>query len=130
VTNLVSDTISEVADDGTLLLNQVGGGGLQSPVFVAVDAGQNVWFSNFFSSFAELAGNGGSQAAGTPISPSAGAHAMGGYGLDAGLGEPNYIAPDRSGNIWTADQAKDTVVMFFGLATPTATPIRPVPIAP
>jgi hypothetical protein len=130
VANELDDTFSEVADDGTALLQKVSGGGVQGPIHVAVDAAQNVWFANFESSIAEIAGHGGSLAAGTSISPSTGAHGAGGYGLDAGIGEPNYIAPDPSGNLWLADYARNTVVMFIGLAAPTKTPIQPTPATP
>jgi hypothetical protein len=131
VANEGNDTISAVQDDGAPLLTQVTGGGLENPIFVAVDAAQNVWFSNFFSSISEFAGKAGPLApGGTPISPTLGAYGTGGYGLDARLGEPKSIVPDRAGNIWVTNQDYNNLTMFFGLATPTVTPIRPVPIAP
>jgi hypothetical protein len=40
------------------------------------------------------------------------------------------IAPDRSGNVWVSNENTDTLVMFFGLATPTVTPVQPVPTVP
>jgi hypothetical protein len=130
VTNLLNGSISEVAEDGSKTLTEVTGGGLDYPMYIAVDAAQNLWISNDTRSFVEFAGNANALLAGQPISPSTGAHDDGGYGLDSGLSEPNYIAPDRSGNLWLADQVNNSVVMFFGLATPTVTPIQPIPSAP
>jgi hypothetical protein len=130
VTSLYSDYISAVANNGTVYLGVVKGGGLESPAYVAVDAAQNVWVGNFYYSFSEIAGVSSALGAGTPISPSTGAYGTGGYGLDAGLEEPKYIAPDRSGNLWMTNQATNTLTMFFGLAAPTVTPIQPIPKAP
>jgi Putative Ig domain len=131
VANYLGSTFSEVGSDGTVLINQATGGGIIFPYAVAVDAGQNVWFTNFDNgSFSEIAGSGGTITAGTALSPTTGVNGNGGYGLDATLGEPFSIAPDLSGNLWISDEAENDVVMFFGLATPTVTPLQPVPTAP
>ncbi len=148
VTNFGSNSVSEIApgcDTNTVhrstlctgaggnvvTLNQVTGGGLYTPQGIVVDAGQNVWVSNLhapqgttYGAIAELAGNSNSLAAGTAISPSTG------YGLDAQMSEPFWLAVDPSGNIWVSDEGANTVVMFFGVATPTATPVGPTPTAP
>jgi sugar lactone lactonase YvrE len=130
VANLLNDSISEVGNDGTLLLDRITGGGLDFPEYVAVDAAQNVWVSNLLAAISEFAGQGNTLAAGTPISPSTGAHGAGGYGLDSDMSEPNYIAPDRSGNLWVSNQSNNSITMFYGIAAPTATPIQPIPTAP
>jgi hypothetical protein len=111
-------------------LNQVTGGGLSYPGNLSVDAAQNLWVVNVYSpglqhgSFSEMAGNGGTLAAGTAISPA------NGYGLDVLLVQPFAIVPDASGNLWVSNTEQSNLVMFFGLATPTATPARPYPVAP
>jgi hypothetical protein len=123
--------VSEVRSDGFVLINQHLGGGATSSFALAIDAGQNVWLTNLDDeSISEIAGSAGSLAPGTPISPTTGVHGDGGYGLDAKLLEPFGIAPDQSGNIGVSNNGNDTVTMFFGLATPTATPLGPVPTAP
>ena len=92
---------------------------------MAIDAAQNVWFANFLNgTISEIAGTSGSLAAGTGISPATG------YGLDIALIEPLGIAPDSAGNIWLANGGKDAIVMFFGLGTPTVTPVRSIPTNP
>lgn len=112
-------------------------GGLYYPQKVVVDAAQNVWVVNLRGeSISELAGNANTLAPGTGISPNTTYNAdgsinkQGGYGLDANLIEPYDLAPDASGNIWVTNEAQNNLVMFFGLATPTATPRLPVPTAP
>ncbi len=148
VSNFGSNSISEIApgcDTNTInrsstctgtggnviTLNQVSTGGLYSPQGIVVDAGQNVWVSNFHSTgtgvgaaIVEIAGNANTLAAGTGISPATG------YGTDAGMVEPFALALDPSGNIWVSDEGANQVVMFFGLATPTATPVGPTPTRP
>jgi streptogramin lyase len=44
--------------------------------------------------------------------------------------EPYGIAVDASGNIWVSSEATNNLILFFGLAAPTATPRLPVPVAP
>jgi hypothetical protein len=119
------------------------GGGLASPSKLIVDAAQNIWVANYHgvdvgypSTITELAGNGNTVAAGTPLSPSTVRNsngtvtAAGGFGLDAKLLNTFGISADASGNLWTSNNALDNVVMFFGLAAPTATPRVPVPVTP
>lgn len=123
--NYISSTFSEVADNGTVLVQRQQGGGITAPVGVAVDAGQNVWFANYHgASISHIAGSAGTVAAGTALSPATG------LGVDAGLSLPYGIAADRSGNVWVSNFNNNKLVMFFGLAAPTATPTRPVPVAP
>lgn len=112
-----------------LLLSDMTGGGVDGPAMLSIDAAQNVWVPNFQgNSLTELAGNEGALAAGTPISPSTGVYGKPGYGQDANLDQPYGVVPDRAGNLWVSSAF--SVVMFFGLATPTVTPVQPVPTAP
>jgi hypothetical protein len=138
VANYLGSSFSEVSGaDGSVPVDLGTGGGVLFPYAVAVDADQNVWFTNFdIGSISEIAGtpltpNATRPTAGTPISPSTGGiYGIGGYGLDAALGEPFSIAPDRAGNVWVSNEGQNTLVMFFGLAVPTVTPLQPVPTAP
>jgi streptogramin lyase len=111
-------------------------GGLASPAKVIVDAAQNVWVVNYHGqSITELAGSSASTP-GAGISPSTTyntdgtVNVQGGYGLDANLLEPFDLAADASGNIWVANEANNDLVMFFGIAAPTATPRLPTPVTP
>jgi hypothetical protein len=133
IANYLGASFSEVGSDGTLLIDRSTIGGLDSPQFVAIDAGQNIWFSNYVvagGSITEIAGNAGTVTTGTALSPTTGVYGVGGFGLDVPLDEPWGIAPDRSGNVWVSNEGNDSLVMFFGLATPTVTPLQPVPTAP
>ena len=99
-------------------------GGVQTPDAIAVDSAGTVWVANQHAqSFTELAG------AASP-SPGAGLSPATGFGLDSGLQEAVAIAPDRSGNVWIADKNGNALFLFFGLATPTATPQQSLPSAP
>ncbi len=124
-------SFSEVAPNGSVLLNEQTGGGLNSPGGGAVDAGGQFWVANYngangaqYGTFSEIAGNGTTVAPGTPLSPASG------LGLDAAMSSDYTIAPDASGNLWLAVRNGNSLRMFFGLATPTATPATPLPQAP
>jgi hypothetical protein len=120
------------AGDGTTSV-PIGGstaGGVNHPQAIAIDAGQNVWFTNFIDrSISEVAGS-AAPVPGAAISPSIGIYGPGGYGLDASLVKPYSLLPDRSGNLWVSNDGSPTLTMFFGLATPTITPLRSVPTPP
>ncbi|HEX4154514.1 MAG TPA: hypothetical protein VHY48_02765 [Acidobacteriaceae bacterium] len=123
-------SVAEIAPDGSVTQDFLTAGGIQNPSGIAVDAAQNVWVTNYLSpvgvtyqSFSELAGS-TSPTPGAAISPSTG------YGLDADLIEPFGLAIDASGNIWISNNGKNDLVMFFGLAAPTATPRTVTPVAP
>lgn len=126
----VSANAACMVANNVVTLSNVTGGGLSYPGQLSVDAGQNIWVVNVYTpgqtqgSFTEIAGNAGTLAAGTPISPATG------YGLDVPIVQPYQIVPDASGNLWLSNQAKNNLLMYFGLATPTATPARPYPAAP
>jgi hypothetical protein len=120
-------TVTELDPNGNVLLCNVTGGGLRYPARLTVDAGNHVWVANL------VGGSVSEIAAGTAVSPAApasGGGYTGGYGGDAGLAEPYNAAPDASGNLWVSNSQNNDIVMFFGLATPTATPAGPVPLAP
>ena len=118
-------SVSEIANDGSVPLVSDTDGGISQPSGIAVDAAQNVWVSNYIdNTFSELSGNGGSLAPGTGLSPA------GGYGLDSSLNSPFSIVPDATGSLWVSSEGTNQVVKFFGLATPTVTPVNPRPSAP
>ena len=117
-------TFSEVSPTGGVILQDATVPGLSTPGGAAIDAGGQFWVLNYHSgSIVGIAGNNTTVPAGTALSPVA-------LGNDAGLIEPFSIAPDRSGNLWVSNSAQNSLVMFFGLATPTATPATPRPSMP
>jgi hypothetical protein len=134
--NYGTDSVSEVSSAGSVVISNDSAGGVVSPSAVAVDGAQNVWVANYRAtrynaSISELAGNGNTLAAGSGISPNyVSAAAPGGYGLDAGLIIPYALMADASGNLWVANTGNNDLVMFFGLTTPTATPMLSLPKAP
>jgi Putative Ig domain len=132
VANYLNSSFSEVGPDGTVLINQKPlDSNRATPYSAAIDAAQNVWFTSLdSSSILEVAGSSSATTPGTELSPSTGVHGKGGFGLDASLIEPYGLAPDRSGNLWVSNDGQNTLVMFFGLATPTVTPLQPTPTAP
>lgn len=127
VANYNNSSVSEVSSTGAVLIAADSSGGIagNDPNGIAIDAAQTVWVANFRgSNFSELTGNSGTATAGAALSPSTG------YGLDANLVLPFGVAPDASGDIWVTNFGGASVVMFFGLATPTAAPAIASPAAP
>ena len=117
-------TFSEVSSTGKILIQEQAVPGLSTPAGAAVDAGGQLWVLNYHSgSFIGIAGNSTTVPVGTGLSPIA-------LGKDANLLEPFAIAPDPSGNLWVSNRAMNNLVMFFGMATPTATPATPRPSQP
>ena len=117
-------TISEISPNGAVLIQDAQVANLSTPSGASMDAGNQFWVLNYHSgSFAAVDGSNASPTVGTAISPIA-------LGLDAKLTEPFSIMPDASGNLWISNRAQNNLVMFFGLATPTATPIMAKPVAP
>ncbi len=125
ISNYLADSVIELDGVGNVLATVTGGGmDGSAPAGIAVDASQNVWVANYYgNNFTEIGGNGVSSAA-TVISPSYG------YGLDANLSQPYTVAPDAGGNLWVSNFGSSTLTMFFGLVTPTKTPLLPAPVAP
>jgi hypothetical protein len=127
----VAEVVTDNSGTSTLAISGLNTGGIDHPIAVAVDATQDVWFSNSLgNSITELAGSPNPLPAGTALSPTTGVYSTGGYGLDAGLDSPFTLLPDRSGNLWVSNAGGLSVTMFFGLAVPTITPLQPVPTAP
>ncbi len=130
-TGAFAEVVTDSSGKVTLPITDSDVGGVNHPALVVIDGGQNVWISNYRgASISEIAGNHTTVPGGTALSPTDGLYGTGGFGLDAGLNAPLGIAPDRSGNLWVSNEGSSTVTMFFGLATPTATPVRPTPTAP
>ncbi|MGI4828259.1 MAG: hypothetical protein ACRYFU_08730, partial [Janthinobacterium lividum] len=108
-------TFSEVASNGTILMQDKTVPGLSTPGGAVVDAGGQFWVLNYHDgSFLGIAGNQNTLPAGSGLSPIA-------LGKDANLVEPFRMVTDASGNLWVSNRAMNNVVMFFGLATPTVT---------
>jgi hypothetical protein len=125
-----SGAVTVLASNGTITQDFLTAGGITVPSHIAIDAAQNVWVSNLHTtvtgateSFTELAGS-NSSSPGSAISPSTG------YGLDAGLLLPYALSVDPSGNLWVSNTGGNSLVMFFGIAAPTKTPMPATPQAP
>jgi len=130
--SVISSSISSNPEDAVLIDggSVVGSGYTSQGSGVAVDAAQNVWIANYGGdSISELAGiqSTSTHALGAMLSPAAGF----GYSAVAPLlSQPYALAPDASGNLWVSNYGNNKVVMFFGLATPTKSPVQPIPLAP
>jgi len=130
--SIISSSISSSPEDAVLLDggSVVGAGYTSDGSGVAVDAAQNVWIANYGGdSISELAGihAAAPHSLGDMLSPASG------FGYSAStplLSQPYTLAPDASGNLWVSNYGSNKIVMFFGLATPTKSPVRPTPIAP
>ncbi|HTV07713.1 MAG TPA: hypothetical protein VMD97_01555 [Candidatus Aquilonibacter sp.] len=118
--------------DGSIVQDYITAGGITNPSGLVLDAAGDVWISNLhtksgsgtrYETISELAGV-PSGNAGTAISPSTG------YGLDAQMLLPYGLAIDPSGNVWVSNKGGNDLVMFFGLAAPTKTPMPVTPTAP
>lgn len=123
-------SVALLGPDGSILQDFITGGGITDPSGLALDAAGTVWISNLHTTttlrketISELSGA-GSSSPGTALSPSTG------YGLDANLHLPYGLAVDPSGNVWVSSKGGNDLVMFFGLATPTKTPMAVTPQAP
>ncbi len=127
----VAEIVTDNSGNSTAAISGLNTGGINHPISVAVDAAQNVWFSNNVgNSITELAGSTSTLPVGTALSPSTGVYGTGGFGLDASLLDPFTLLPDRSGNLWISNEGLNAITMFFGLAAPTVTPLQPTPTAP
>ncbi len=124
--------VTELGPTGSTINEFITAGGISNPSHIAIDAAQNVWVSNFhapatsgltYESFSELSGI-NSSSPGTALSPSTG------YGLDAKLLSPFSMVVDASGNLWVSNTGANSLVMFFGMAAPTKTPMPITPVAP
>ncbi len=127
VANFYSSTVTEVGPTGTTVLDTGVAGGLDHPSSVAIDGVQDVWVLSYYGArFSHFAGNRvlPGPAAGTVLSSSDG------MGVDAALNRPFSLAVDATGNVWVSDSSNDSVLLFFGLATPVKTPVAPIPVAP
>lgn len=142
VENYDNDTISEVSPSGVVLINQLAISGLMPSNGLSIDAGQNLWIANYHSATTTVGASftGISTSSLTALSPAPSGCTTtdgdttcttpGGFGVDAGMSSPVSTIPDRSGNVWITSKDTNGIVMFFGLAVPTATPLMPTPTAP
>jgi streptogramin lyase len=132
VSDYYGNAFSEVDSTGKVLINDApivnASVNTSYPAGIAIDASQNVWIANYRGqSISELAGA-NSPVPGTVLSGATGL----GYqsGNNPLLLLPYALVPDTAGNVWVSNFGNNNLVMFFGLATPTATPTQPVPVAP
>jgi streptogramin lyase len=83
------------------------GGGLNSPVAIAIDGSEQVWITNGNGSVSEFSN------AGSALSPS------GGF-ADSSLSTPSGIAVDLGGSVWIANKGNNSVTRILGAAAPVA----------
>ena len=87
--------------------------GLAQPTGLAIDAGGNVWLSQYVG-ISEFTSSG--------IAAS-GSEGFGGGTSGTGLTGIASIAIDGSGDVWVANNGNNTVTEFIGLSTPVVTPL-------
>ena len=124
VANYFGNSISEISNSGVVLLNGVGGGGVQHPQGIAVDGSGTVWVANYRGNSISVVSGTPSASPGTFLSPASG------FGTDASLLEPYGLALDASGNAWISNFGNNTVTLFLGVAAPTKTPLAGPPQLP
>ncbi len=125
VANYFGDTVSLMTNSGTVIANNLtGGGSIYHPQGIALDGAGNVWVANYRAPYlTELAGANAS-VPGAALSPATG------LGGDAGQLEAYALALDASGNVWVSNQGSNTITKYIGLATPVKTPLSALPKLP
>ena len=98
--------LANAPNDFTLALTFTGGGNINGPSSLAVDAGGNVWVTNASANSVTQLSHAG---AGTTYSA----------GLD--LNAPAAIAIGTAGNLWVANNGNNTVSRFTTAGAPVAT---------
>jgi hypothetical protein len=117
IANGTGNSITKLSSSGSSLSGPSGftGGGLYSPTGLAIDGAGNAWIANFFGrSVIELS--------------SSGSILSGTKGYTGGAVNPDAIAIDCSGDVWTTNGS--SVTEFIGAATPVVTPLVANLIAP
>jgi hypothetical protein len=113
IANGTGNSVTKLSSSGAVLSGSFGytGGGLHSPTGVAIDGAGNAWIANFFgSSVVELS--------------SSGSILSGSKGYTGGGVDPNAIAIDCSGNVWTTNAGTvGSLTELIGAATPVVTPL-------
>ena len=118
VTNYLGDSISQLANDGTVISTGYSDGlaSISHPQGIAIDGSGHVWVTNILgSSITELAGS-ATNSPGQILSPTAG------WARDAGLNYAYAIAIDASGNLWVVNKTTNILTEIIGMATPVKTP--------
>jgi hypothetical protein len=92
------------------------GGGLSTPVSLAVDGAGYVWIANSGNNTVSEFNN-----ARTAVSPSSGIGAS--YVTGEALSAPSSIAIDQTGGVWVTNKSGNSVTHVFGAAAPTVAPI-------
>jgi hypothetical protein len=99
--------LEETSQIGTVQDTITTGGGLNSPVAIAIDGSEQVWITNGNGSVSEFSN------AGSALSPS------GGF-ADSSLSTPSGIAVDLGGSVWIANKGNNSVTRILGAAAPVA----------
>jgi hypothetical protein len=113
IANGTGNSVSKLSSSGAALSGSFGytGGGLYSPTGIAIDGAGNAWVANFFGSTVVELSNSGSVLSGSK-------------GYTGGGVDPNAIAIDCSGNVWTTNPGTaGSVTELIGAATPVVTPL-------
>jgi streptogramin lyase len=113
VTN-ANNSVVEVSPSGSLLGTYTGGG-LLSPVSVAIDGLGKPWVVNSGNSLTVLS------TSGNAVSPSTGYLATS-LGETTPLSTPTGIAIDATGSVWITNSGDSSVTRVFGAAAPVISP--------
>lgn len=119
VVNYISNSVALVTGAGVVKSTYPGytDATISSPENLSLDGNGNVWVINYHgNSITELAGASASTP-GAVLSPAKG------WGYDTQIPQAYGSGIDRSGNVWVASQANNTLTEFVGMAAPTKTPV-------
>jgi streptogramin lyase len=87
------------------------GGGLNSPVSIAVDGAGSLWIANSGNNSVSEFLNSGTAQSGTA-----------GYGT-AALSGPSAVIVDGTGGVWVTNKTGNSLTHIIGAATPVVTPL-------
>jgi hypothetical protein len=86
------------------------GGGIATPVSIAIAGDGSVWIANTNGTISNLTNSG------TAISPATGYSG-------GGMNSPTGLAIDGSGNVWVTNTGDSSLTEFVGAASPVVTPL-------